>query len=306
MNTETRPPDQLRPHPLNEAIYGREDDAEMQASIKHLGVLTPLLVDENGTIYSGHRRHRAALAIGLSIVPVIVHETPTPLDGERLLLESNKQRIKTASQVVAEGKALERIIAEEAKERQKRKPLDSVVPILAQQKAVQMRKTRTQVAEGVGMKPSTYANLEKVYDIAKGDQPAPAEVQEVAKEQMAKLDAGQTTIHAAEQKVRAALTGPNAEQRQQAEAEATELQAAIMGADAAINDGGVAKISLLRELGKDIRGLLHYDQAEVCAAFQRHPHMDHILTDIHRVRRLLANIERECGTIVGGKGLGVG
>ncbi len=260
MNTETRPPDQLRPHPLNEAIYGREDDAEMQASIKHLGVLTPLLVDENGTIYSGHRRHRAALAIGLSIVPVIVHETPTPLDGERLLLESNKQRIKTASQVVAEGKALERIIAEEAKERQKRKPLDSVVPILAQQKAVQMRKTRTQVAEGVGMKPSTYANLEKVYDIAKGDQPAPAEVQEVAKEQMAKLDAGQTTIHAAEQKVRAALRDKDPDSP-----EVIEHERAIAGLDR-LTGGKIQRDRALRVVENAINTIATQDATVIAQA----------------------------------------
>ena len=58
------------------------------------------------------------------------------------------------------------------------------------------RKTRTQVAEAVGMKPRTFAKVEGVYNVAEGKKDAPAPVREVARQQLAALDAGETTPHA--------------------------------------------------------------------------------------------------------------
>ncbi len=87
--------------------------------------------------------------------------------------------------------------------------------------------------------------------------------------------------------------------------EHAELTDTILGADAALNDGGVAKHLLLSKLGRDVRHfLLTYKEDEVCAALERYPEMDHIFTDLHRLRRLIANIERRCTVIRGGQGVG--
>jgi ParB-like chromosome segregation protein Spo0J len=54
---QSRPPDQLRPHPLNAAIYGDEPlDAAFRESIREEGIITPLVIDQDDTIISGHRR----------------------------------------------------------------------------------------------------------------------------------------------------------------------------------------------------------------------------------------------------------
>ena len=48
------------------------------------------------------------------------------------------------------------------------------------------------------MKPRTFAKVESVYNIAQGKEEKPEPVREVARQQLAALDAGETTPHAAE------------------------------------------------------------------------------------------------------------
>ncbi len=79
----------------------------------------------------------------------------------------------------------------------------AVVPSLAQRDDDE-RKTRTQVAGAVGMKRSTFAKVEGVYNIAEGKKEAPEPVRKEARRQMEALDAGATTPHAAEREVRRA------------------------------------------------------------------------------------------------------
>lgn len=99
MITETRNPDQLRPHPLNAEVYGAETyDPRLKESIAADGIISPLVIDQDDTILSGHRRWKVAQALDLDRVPVIVREITEPLDGERILIESNRQREKTSSQ----------------------------------------------------------------------------------------------------------------------------------------------------------------------------------------------------------------
>jgi len=50
-------------------------------------------------------------------VPLIVREISDPLEAERILIESNRQRDKTPSEVMREADSLTRIFAEEARRR---------------------------------------------------------------------------------------------------------------------------------------------------------------------------------------------
>ncbi len=155
---------------------------------------------------AGHRRWRAACPLALDAVPVIVRAIDNPLEAERVLIESNRQREKTPSEMMREAENLTRIFAEEARRRmlagitedgaggrgKQKNPVATLPQGLGGD-----HKTRTQVAESVGKKPRTYAKIKQVYDTA-NDEAAPEPIRAVAQQQMAALDTGETTAHAAE------------------------------------------------------------------------------------------------------------
>lgn len=139
-----RKTDRLKPHPLNEKVYGDGPDAELIASVKAKGILNPIVVDSQGRILSGHRRWSAAKEARLDTVPTLryyqqeryypdtaatnphyestdgiraseltaaeVHE----LAIEEFIIESNRQREKTAGQKARETAELFRIEKEMA------------------------------------------------------------------------------------------------------------------------------------------------------------------------------------------------
>jgi ParB-like chromosome segregation protein Spo0J len=94
----------LRTPPENDAVYGKVDptDADVQAlavSIRERGILNPLVVTPDGYVMDGNRRLVAARLAGLDTVPVRVKNVSRG-DPEftRLLVESNRQRVKTLDQ----------------------------------------------------------------------------------------------------------------------------------------------------------------------------------------------------------------
>ncbi len=214
MTVSHRAPDVLRAHPLNERVYDADRDGEeLRASIAEHGILTPLVIDQHGTILSGHRRWQAARDLGLGRIPVVVRHVDEPLEAEHVLLESNRQREKTYSERMREAEHIKRIVAEEAKRRMLAGRATDPPPTLGEGRHSQ--ETVAQVAEVVGMKRSTFAKVERVHTLAT-DETQPEPVRATAQQAMAALDAGETTPHAADRVVR------EAEARVQAGAEQAE------------------------------------------------------------------------------------
>lgn len=105
----------LRPHPLNDKIYGASTpDKELQKSVEENGVFNPLIINRNKEILSGTRRWLAAKKSGFKKVPVItlLSEGALGLLGEQFLIESNRARVKTEGQKVREVAELLRIESE--------------------------------------------------------------------------------------------------------------------------------------------------------------------------------------------------
>ncbi|MEW6016478.1 MAG: MT-A70 family methyltransferase [Pseudomonadota bacterium] len=195
---EYRPVSELRPHPLNLRVYGEETVPEdFLASVRQKGIMQPLAVKPDGTIISGHRRWRAALALKMETVPVQVVTYADDLDEREALLEFNRQREKTFSQRMAEAEELKRIEAERAEARRlanlKR---GDAVPDVATFPPRAEGKTRDKVAVAVGIGSGrTYDKAAKVWEAAKaGD--------ETAQQLVEKLDKGQTTVNAAFQELK--------------------------------------------------------------------------------------------------------
>jgi ParB-like chromosome segregation protein Spo0J len=162
MKTETRTnehrdPHQLKNHPLNIKLYkGSPPTPDFVASVKAHGILTPLLVTVDDVVISGHDRKNAARMAGLKEVPVVVlRDVTSPLDLEELLIVSNRQKQKDNETLAREAARLTEIETERAAERQKQNLKkgreSSVVAQAPQRETGESGKTRTKVAEALGV-----------------------------------------------------------------------------------------------------------------------------------------------------------
>lgn len=191
----------LKPHPLNESIYGEQEaDAGLIESIKNNGIMEPLVIKEDGTIMSGHRRWRAAKAIGLEEVPCRVVGYSDELEEQEALIEFNRQREKTFIQKMKEAEKLKEIESERARRRQAQGHFNAPQytgkpPVVATLPQLEKGKTREKVAEKIGMKPRTFEKAAKVWEAAK-------QGNEVAEKLVEKLDKGEKTISAAYMELR--------------------------------------------------------------------------------------------------------
>jgi protein gp37 len=186
-------PNDLRPHPMNVEIYGAEEaDPDLVDSIRHRGILDPLVIREDNTILSGHRRCVAAKALGLDRVPVRVVAFDDQADEEEALIEWNRQREKTFDQKMRESKCLERIIAARAKARQESTRFGGAGKIAGTDERGETRET---LATAVGMRARTFVKAREMWDAAEnGDEVAATALQQHA--------AGDLSISAAYEKFR--------------------------------------------------------------------------------------------------------
>ena len=98
----------IRPSPENDRLYRPVDPTdpevrELAESIRHRGVLEPLVVTLDGFILSGHRRYVAAGLAGVAEVPcrtmLVTSESPRFLPQLR---EFNLQRVKSVDEITRE------------------------------------------------------------------------------------------------------------------------------------------------------------------------------------------------------------
>lgn len=109
----------LKPHPINAEIYGREPvDPELVNSIRLYGIQEAPIVSPDGTIISGHRRISAAKSLKIEEIEVIVKTFAGEEETKLALIESNRQRKKSNEALAREAKSLMAIEAELAKKRQ--------------------------------------------------------------------------------------------------------------------------------------------------------------------------------------------
>lgn len=99
-------PRTLKPHPCNSSIYGEDEDVtELVSLIRNSGWVKPLVISNEGTIISGHRRWKAVLELEWESVPVEVREFPDEIAQLQALLLENASRFKTVEQKVREASA---------------------------------------------------------------------------------------------------------------------------------------------------------------------------------------------------------
>lgn len=156
-------PKNLKNHLLNIKLYGDKPDQELKKLIEENGVLEPIVVTPDNTIISGHRRNQCAKMLGLKEVPVIIRQDLTdPLEIEKTLILSNKQREKTTELKAREYQRLKEIEAEQAKLRQK--TCNSSTKALPENLPEARGDSRDLAAKEVGMSGKTAEKASKVVE----------------------------------------------------------------------------------------------------------------------------------------------
>lgn len=180
--------DNLPPHPLSVKIYGKPNPSkELLASIEKVGLLQPLIVNDYGDgsyeLLSGNTRaeawrilHKQGKVKSIWISCRFVQLSPT--EAERLIIESNRQRIKTPEMKAREFKELKRIEVELAKQRQS--ALNNKETASGQLAGSDRGEAVAKAASAVGMGANTAKKLEAVVDAAdKGSVKAQKALKEV-------------------------------------------------------------------------------------------------------------------------------
>lgn len=173
-------PGELRPHPLNSELYEEREDPDFVNSIRNLGVREPLIINTNKVILGGHRRWRAALALGLSKVPCIFQD----FSNEQVaIVELNRQRVKTPRERYREAQVLRREL--EPKARKQQGARTDLLPNLTRS-PIKSTHVRDEIA---GRLDVSSGQLHKIECIYKNENLAPMVVQ--------RLDEGRITVHKA-------------------------------------------------------------------------------------------------------------
>jgi DNA modification methylase len=100
------PLSQVQTHPLNETIYDLSNIDDLVVSIGEVGLLTPVVVNQQYQLISGHRRIEAVRRLGWDEVDVEVIETASEDEEKSLLVHFNKQRVKTTREIINEAETL--------------------------------------------------------------------------------------------------------------------------------------------------------------------------------------------------------
>lgn len=156
---------------------------ELCQSIEAIGLLQPVVVTPGGELVAGQRRLAAFKRLGRADIPVTVAETLT--DAVGLLKAERDENVCrkpfTPGEAVEMGLMLEKLLKPKARERQQSgksedgtgggrgKKAEKPGANLAQGKGRESGKTRTQVADAVGMKRSNFEKAKRVVERAKAD-----------------------------------------------------------------------------------------------------------------------------------------
>ena len=190
---------QLKVNPFSLSVYGEPESetADLIESIRNHGILVPLVVVPSRTVWeviSGHRRLSCARLLDLPDLPCEIRLIEKETHRQRAVLEYNRQRRKTFTQLMREADALESFLATDAKKRsQANLRQGAVLAESPDSRNSDSRKGRTDsaIASAIGMGgKDLFRQARAIWRMAQtGDSRAQSGV--------AQIDAGTKTIHAA-------------------------------------------------------------------------------------------------------------
>ena len=101
---------ELSIHPINEEIYSHTELDDLCLSLQTHGQLEPIVINENKTIISGHRRYFSMTQLGWDECEVRISKSDNEIVS---LIEYNRTRIKSVSDILNESRYLEKELKRE-------------------------------------------------------------------------------------------------------------------------------------------------------------------------------------------------
>lgn len=80
----------LKPYENNARIHSKKQISQIAASIRRFGMVTPILIDADGTIIAGHGKWMAAIECGLTEVPTVRVDHLTEADRKAYIIADNR------------------------------------------------------------------------------------------------------------------------------------------------------------------------------------------------------------------------
>jgi len=154
----------LFPHPMNQRIYGYEDNSELLEQMKRSNRLKSIVITPNFLIISGHRRVECCKTLGITEIECEIVEGDSVKYMEIMLAE-NAYRVKTNIQLLKEAEMYAEIEKRKANERRietGKQNLGHGSEEFPRTPLVEKGRTTEIVAEKIGMSESSYKRGLKV------------------------------------------------------------------------------------------------------------------------------------------------
>jgi len=87
---EYQPIDSVKPNARNARTHSPEQIQQVAYSIKTVGFINPVVMDENGKLMAGHARVLAADLLGLDVIPTICVDHLSEAEKRAYMLADNK------------------------------------------------------------------------------------------------------------------------------------------------------------------------------------------------------------------------
>ena len=100
----------IKPNVVNDEIYSQTDLSDLVLSLETHGQLEPIVVNQDFTIISGHRRYFSMMQLGWTECDIRVSNLENDIVA---LIEFNRSRIKSVNDILNESRILERELKKE-------------------------------------------------------------------------------------------------------------------------------------------------------------------------------------------------
>ncbi len=153
MSTDTFTLVVLMQHPFHKKTYSLKYIDDLADSLKRIGLLNPVIINGKKQVLSGWRRLLAAKVLKWKDIEVVYYKDIPPADEARLIIDFNRQRIKTILEKWKEIQELRKYWGKKQGERTDKNPKLSIE---------EKKHTKDRIASAMGISAGNVYKIEKI------------------------------------------------------------------------------------------------------------------------------------------------